>query len=136
MRLSIAEILNKIPEITSKKEKVDWLKKNDSPALRTVLKYMYDPNLKTLLPEGAPPFESGDFPDGQGMLYSEAKRLRIFYQGFGYDNLNKVKRERLFIDLLETVMPEDAKLLIDMKDKKKIQGLTPKTINEAYPNLV
>ena len=136
MQLSISEILSKASELSPTSEKVNWLKKNESTPLKTVLKYMYDPSLKTLLPGGPPPYKQSEFPDSHGMLYTEARRLKIFYEGNGYDNLKPLKRESLFITILESVDKQDAKLLIDMKDKKKVKGLTAKTINTAFPNLV
>lgn len=47
-----------------------------------------------------------------------------------------MKREQLFIQLLETVNKDDALLLLDMKDGKHVKGLTAKTINEAFTNLI
>jgi hypothetical protein len=136
MQLSISEVLQKAREFKSVDEKVQWLKKNESVPLKTILKYMYDPSEKTLLPEGAPPYNPSKFPDSHGMLYTEARRLKIFYKGNGYDNLKPLKRESVFINILEGVDKDDALLLIDMKDKKKIAGLTSKTINAAFPNLL
>lgn len=136
MQLSISEILNKVSTFKKRDEKVEWLKKNESVPLKTVLLYMYDPSEKTLLPEGDPPYKISEFPDSQGMLYTEARRLRIFYEGNGYDNLTPLKRESLFIGLLEAIDADDSKLVLKMKDKKKIKGLTAPTINLAFPNLL
>ena len=48
-----------------------------------------------------------------------------------------LKRENLFIGILEAVHPDDAKLLLAMKEKKlPYSGLTPKIINEAFPELI
>jgi hypothetical protein len=135
MQLSISEILDKASKIKNKAEKVDWLKKNDSVAIKSLLKAMYDPTLKCLLPEGTPPYTPSQFPDDQGMLFTNIRRLPYFYEGKG-SNVNPIKRETIFIELLESVNKDDAILLVDMKDKKRINGLTVKTINEAFPNLI
>jgi len=135
MQLSISEILDKASKIKNKAEKVDWLKKNDSVAIKSLLKAMYDPTLKCLLPEGTPPYTPSQFPDDQGMLFTNIRRLPYFYEGKG-SNVNPIKRETIFIELLESVNKDDALLLVDMKDKKRINGLTVKTINEAFPNLI
>lgn len=135
MQLSVSEILDKAAKMQSRAEKVDWLKKNEARAVKTVLKAMYDPTLKCLLPEGVPPYKPSDFVDDQGMLFSNSRRIPYFYEGAG-TNVKPVKREAIFIELLETVNKDDALLLIDMKDKKRIKGLTVKTINQAFPNLI
>lgn len=135
MELSISEVLDKASKMKSKSEKVSWLKKHDVRALKTVLKAMYDPTLKCLLPEGSPPYTPSSQVDDHGMLYTNTKRIPYFYEGMGTPVL-PMKREQLFIELLELVNKDDAELLINMKDKKKIKGLTADTINEAFPNLI
>lgn len=135
MQLSIAEILDKTSKMKTKAEKVDFLKKNDFRPLKTVLKAMYDPTLKCLLPEGTPPYKPSEMLDDQGMLFSNSKRIPYFYEGAGND-IKPMKRESMFIELLEMVNKDDALILIDMKNKKKIKGLTASVINEAFPNLI
>jgi hypothetical protein len=49
--------------------------------------------------------------------------------------LGKVRREMLFIGLLETLFPKDAQLLIAVKDRK-VTGLDVDTINLAFPGLI
>ena len=70
------------------------------------------------------------------MLFKEARRLRIFIKGGGYDNLNQVKRENLFISLLQDVDDKDADLLCTMIAQKPIKGLTKETVLQAFPNLI
>ena len=133
MRLSIAEIVNKAPELKTEKERVEWLQKHDNPALRTVLKYTYDPTIEFLIPDTPPPWKKNDYIGVEGMLYSEARRLKIFIKGGGYDNLNKVKREQLFISLLEDVDNADAELLCKMITKKPFKGITKSVAMAAFP---
>jgi len=133
MKLSISEIVNKAIELNTKEEKVEWLRENDNSALRIVLKYMYNPNIKFLIPDTAPPWKKNDYVDVEGMLYKEARRLRIFVEGGGYDGLDQVKREQLFISLLEDIDNNDAELLCKMIAQKQLKGLSRKTVQEAFP---
>lgn len=133
MRLSIAEIVNKAIELKTEKEKVEWLKKNDNITLRTVLKYTYDPTIEFLIPDTPPPWKKNDYIGVEGMLYSESRRLKIFIKGGGYDNLNKVKRENLFISLLEDIDNNDAELLCKMIAKKPLKGLSRSVVMTAFP---
>jgi len=51
-------------------------------------------------------------------------------------NVHQIKRESLFIDLLESIHPEEAKLVCSVKDKKiPYKGITKKLVKEALPNL-
>lgn len=135
IRLSISEIVNKVSELKTKEEKITWLRKNDNIPLRIVLRLMYDENVEFLIPNTPPPWKKNAFVGVEGMLYKEARRLRIFVKGGGYESLNQVKRENLFISLLEDVDNNDAELLCQMIAQKPIKGLTKKTLEEAFPDL-
>jgi hypothetical protein len=51
--------------------------------------------------------------------------------------LNPIKRESIFIEVLETVSPEEAKLVLMMKDKKlTYKGINRKLIEEALPEIL
>jgi len=51
--------------------------------------------------------------------------------------MSTLKRERICIELLESIHPEDAELVVSMINKKPFGGgITPKLVNEAFPNLV
>jgi hypothetical protein len=118
-RQGVAEILKLISQIRELKDRQDSLATcvGIQPVI-AVLKFMFDPRIKFLLPEGEPPYKKTEKSmDLQGTLYREAKKLNYFVEG-PYPNLRQVKREQLFIELLEAVDPDDAELLIAMKDKK------------------
>ena len=136
MRLGISEILKKVSESKTKEEKLEILRKNDSSAIRTVLKYALDPAIVWALPEGEPPYKPCQFLDQQSMLYHEARRLYLFIEG-GNPNLTAMKRETLFINLIESIDPNDAKVILAAKEKKlPYKGITTNLINEAYPGLI
>lgn len=136
MKLGLAEILKKASEFDKKQERIDWLNKWDSAALRAVFKYAYDPKVKFLLPEGAPPFKVNDLPDLQSVLYSELRKLYLFIEG-GNPSLKQTRREYLFVQLLENLDKEDAQLIIAVKDKIiPYKGITKKFVEEMYPGLL
>lgn len=136
MQLSISEIIKKVDTFKTTQEKVEWLRKNDSQPLRSILKYTYDSNIEFLVPNTPPPWKKNSYVGVEGMLYKEVRRLRIFIKGGGYDELNKVKRESLFISLLEDIDNADAEILCIMIAKKPFKGLTLKTIEEAFPGII
>lgn len=136
IKISISDVLNKTAELKTKKEKVEWLRKHDAVPVRTVARLIYDNDIEFLLPESPPPWKKNTLPDTDTMLYREARRLRIFVKGGGYDNIAQVKRESLFISLLEDINNDDAELLANnMLSHKPVKGLTRKTLEEAYPDL-
>jgi hypothetical protein len=136
-KISIAKTLEKCCEFEKKDEKIAALRANAdrSPIIFQILKYMFDPNIKFLLPKGSPPYKELDF-DEPGRLYVEARKLYLFIEG-GHPTLTQLKRESLFISLLENISPEDAKLLVAMKEKKSpYKGLTKNLVSTAFPGLI
>lgn len=136
MKLSVAEILKKASEIPNESARVDWLQRYDSQALRYILAGALSPNIKWLLPEGEPPYKPNDLVDQQHRLYTESRKLYLFVEG-GNPNLKQLRREALFIELIESLDPEDAKLLLAVKDKRMpYPGITTEVVNLAFPGLI
>lgn len=133
--LSMSEIIDKTCKLKTKDEKVEWLKKHNTLALRDVLALMFNKDLEFTIPNTAPPYEPSEYPDSQGQLFHEARKLKYFVKGFG-GNLPQVRKEQLFIQMLESVDKEDAKLLIKMLQKKPPKGLTVAVVNEAFGNII
>ena len=85
-------------------------------ALKILLEYAFIPENKMDLPPGEPPYKPDAAPIGMSPanLRMEMKKLYVFKR----QDLKPIKREQLFIDLLENVHPEEAKLLLAVKDQK------------------
>lgn len=138
MRLpAVSTILKEASEIKDKKQRVRFLQSHHPNMLmKTLLKYVYDPNIKFALPPGEPPYKPCEALDQENMLYLEQRRFYLFLEG-GNPNLNPLRREALFVQLLESIEPEDAKLMIAVKDKKlPYKGITEKVVREAFPSLL
>jgi hypothetical protein len=136
MKLGVAEILKKASEITDENQRIEWLRQNNSVALESMLRGAYDSKIVWLLPEGAPPYKANDLVDQQHRLYTEARKLYLFIEG-GNPNLKQLRREALFIELLETLDPEDAKLLLAVKEKHILYpGVTKEVVAKAFPNIL
>lgn len=131
---NLSKILMEAAAQKSKKDKIAYLKQNTNSALNKLLKYTFDPEVKFLLPEGEPPYKPSPFQQ-PGNLYNEIKRLYLFIEG-GQANITNFRRESMFIETLEFVDAEDAKLLVAVKDKKlPYKGLTEEIIKEAIPEV-
>lgn len=136
LKESIADILNAAGKIKGVKGKVEHLQQFDVIPLRAMLRLIYDESIEFLVPDSRPPFKENDLIDLHTMLYRESRRLRIFFKGGGYDNLNQMRRESLFIQLLEDLYIADAAMLADnVISHTPIKGLTRKTVEAAFPGL-
>lgn len=139
VQISISEIIAKCSELTLADDKVKWLQKHDSMPLRMILQATYDKQrVEWLVPDTPPPWKKNEYEDeAKSLLYKEARRLKIFIKGGGYDNLNQIKREQLFISLLEDIDNDDADLLAHYSiAQKPFKGLQKKTVNKAFPGLI
>lgn len=136
MRKSLSSILKTCSEGKTANDKAALLQQHVSDPLLIILKYAFDPNIKFILPEGAPPFKACEFLDQEGRLYAELRRLYLFIEG-GNPSLTKAKREYLFIQLLESIDKQDAELLCAVKDKKlPYKGMTAAVVKKAFPGLL
>ena len=132
----ISEIFTKINNAKDKPKKVEVLRQYDTPGMRMILKGAFDPKIEWDLPEGTPPYIANEAPAGTEHTYLEveAKRLYNFAVG-GNDQLNKIRKETLFIQMLEGLHADEAKVLIDVKNKslnKTYKGLTSEMVKEAF----
>ena len=132
----ISEIFTKINNAKDKPKKIEVLRQYDSPGMRMILKGAFDPKIVWDLPEGTPPYIANEAPAGteHTFLEVEAKRLYNFAVG-GNDQLNKIRKETLFIQMLEGLHADEAKVLIDVKNKslnKTYKGLTSEMVKEAF----
>jgi hypothetical protein len=136
MRLALFQVLQQASEQSGTAGKAQFLQQHDSGPLRMILKYALDPNITWDLPEGEPPYKPCPHPGQETRLLTEARRLYLFLEG-GNPNLKKIRREALYIELLESIHPDDAKLMVAIKDKKiPYKGITAKVVNEAFPGLI
>ena len=132
----ISEIFTKINNAKDKPKKVEVLKQYDTPGMRMILKGAFDPKIEWDLPPGTPPYIANEAPAGteHTFLEVEARRLYNFAKG-GNDQLNKIRKETLFIQMLEGLHADEAKVLIDVKNKslnKTYKGLTSDMVKEAF----
>ena len=137
MKLLISEVLQKAHNAKTKAEKIKILQQHNTPALRMVFIINYDDSIVSLMPEGSPPFNKNEAPAGteHTHLEHEARLLNHFFKG-GSD-LKPMKREQMFIQLLEGLHPDEAEVIIKAKDKQlgKRYKVTKATVSEAFPEI-
>ncbi len=132
----LSEVLQKVHNAKTKAQKINILKENDSPALRSICKWSFDPAIESMLPEGAPPYVPNEAPEGteHTKLSTEHTKLYHYIKG-GNDSLQTTRREMMFVQLLEGLHQNEAELLINTKDKKLHQvykGFSSAVVKEAF----
>ena len=123
-------------KLKTKKEKVAFLQRYNTDALRMVIKSSFDPKIEWDLPEGSVPFMPNEAPEGteHTMLITEARKLFHFIKG-GNPKITRNKRESMFVQMLEGLHESEANLLVAAKDKKLHQlykGLSLNVVREAF----
>jgi len=127
MRKYLTQMLDEINDDPKQIEKY----KGDA-VLKLAFQYAFEPSKKMILPEGTPPFKPASEPLGMTPtnLFNELRRLYVFCRA----DLTPLKRESLFISLLEGVHPDEAAVLIAIKDQqlhKMYKKITSKLVTEA-----
>jgi len=164
----IFEILDLLSKQRSKAKKVEVLQKYDHEALRMLLIWNFDDTAISVLPFGEVPYsgyadqntysgtlstkiteevrrmyETGSFSIGssdssaKSTLRRECKHFYHFVKG-GNNSLTTIRRETMFINLLEGLHPLEAEILCLVKDKKLSDKykITKEIVSEAYPNII
>jgi len=134
--LMVHEVLEAVSKKKSKAEKIKVLKDNESWALKDIIRGSMDSTVKWNLPEGTPPYKPSRAESAPTNLLKENSKFANFVQGGKGSKLPAFKREQMFIGLIEGIHPEDAKLVVDMINKKTPKGLTRPLVKEAFPGLL
>jgi hypothetical protein len=131
----ISSIFEEVSKIKSKNDRVDFIRKNQNQLMKALVQCAYHPNVEWLLPEGSPVYiKNKDSYESDIVMYQELNKLYLFLKG-GNVNVTQEKRAKLFVQLLEKLHPEDAELLIAVKDRKiNYPFMTSKLFQEAVPD--
>ena len=134
---NILETLELVGKAKTREEKRQVLADRDNFATRALLQLNYHPDVKWHLPPGAPPYTPGQVADSTpNSLHFEVKKLDYYVDPSPHD-LPMLRRESMFVELLERVDPSDAKLIIAVKDRKlSYKGLSYKLVKDTWPDLL
>jgi hypothetical protein len=163
----VFEVLDLVSKQRSNAKKVEVLKKYEDNSLKMVLIWNFDESVVSMLPDGEVPYsqyddqtsysgslstkltedirrmhETGSFSlgvsdrQGRTTIRREAKNFYHFVKG-GNDSINGIRRESMFINLLQGLHPLEAEILCLVKDKKLAEKykITKEIVAEAYPDI-
>lgn len=133
----VYEIIEKVAAAKTREDKIIILRQyHNNWALKDILRGTYDDKIQWNLPGGKPPFDPADEQTHPSSLTQHNKKFMYFVKGLQGDQMTAVKREKIFLDIIETVHPKDAELMLGMINKKSIKGVTKKIVEEAFPDLI
>lgn len=160
------EVLSLISKQRANAKKVELLKKYDDPSLKAIFIWNFDESVISLLPSGDVPYASvgeqnsfsgtisqkvddavskmaemntislGANDQGKSSIRKEYQRFYNFIKG-GNDKLSSLRRETMFINMLQGLHPLEAEILILVKDKQlqTKYKITKEIVSEAYPDI-
>ena len=164
----VFEVLDLVSKQKTKAKKIEVLKKYDEFHLRTIFLWNFDEVIQSVLPEGDVPYQSygdqtsysgslstkmgediramhetGSFSmgvsdqQGRTTIRREVKNFYHFVRG-GNDGMNNMRRESMFINILQGLHPLEAEIICLVKDKKLSDRykITREIVEEAYPDIV
>jgi hypothetical protein len=163
----VFEVLDLFSKQRSKAKKIEVLKKYEHVSLKATLIWNFDESIISMLPEGEVPYsgfedqassngtlstkiseevrrmhETDSFSmgssdkNGHTTIRREFKNFYHFLKG-GNDAMNSVRRETMFINILEGLHPLEAEIVCLCKDKKLSERykITKEIVSEAYPDI-
>lgn len=160
----VFEVLELASKQRSNAKKVEVLKTYEHDALKAIFIWNFDDSVISLLPDGEVPYgdlndqnvysgtlsqnlskeavggesATGQDLDGRGKtsLRREYQNLYHYIKG-GNDSLTSIRREMMFINLLQGLHPKEAEVIILTKDKKLSDKykITLDNVKEAYPDI-
>lgn len=135
-KLAMHEILAQTAQIKDRGKQIEFLRLHGSKHLHEALAFSYDERIHWLLPATNPPYTpvTDDDEYTQMSFHRECRLGKLYYfvHGGKGANINPSQRENIFIQLLESLDPRDAELLLTLKNKKLPDGITRELIEEAY----
>ena len=116
----VSELFKAVHGKKDKKGKADLLSQYKRDDVKALLIWNFDKQIRSAIPEGDVPFKKNEAPINSGghtRLVHEWRTLYNYIRG-GNDQLSQMKRENMFIQLLESLHESEAELLMLVKDKK------------------
>jgi len=141
----VHELLEAVDAEKVKAKKLEILRTHGEDSFKMTMIWNFDESVVSMLPEGSVPYQPVEsdvqanrekgLPQ-RSTIRNSARQFYRFVKG-GDDQLNKIKRESIFINILETLPPPEAEILVLVKDKalNTKYNITKELVAEAYPEI-
>lgn len=162
----VFEIFDIVSKQRSVAKKVEALQKFEHPCLKSLFIWNFDESIISVLPEGDVPYAAVDEQDsfkgtltekiedavakmgemgsrslgsqdqGKTSIRKEYSKFYNFVRG-GNESLTNLRRETIFINLLQGLHPLEAQIICLVKDKKleTKYKITKDVVSKAYPDI-
>jgi len=133
---SLPELFEKINKEDDEAKKIALLTGYKfQQTIQTLLQSAYGP-YTWALPEGRPPFRENQDPYGMGTpLDREIRKFVYLFEESGRKIQQNIKRESVFIEMLENLHPSESELILQAKEGNII-GVPHELVYKAFPGLV
>ena len=160
------EVFQAASKMRSKANKVQVLQRYGDPSIKAILIWNFDDTIETLLPEGEVPYGSniedemtsgslsskindavgkmkeigsqslGSQDQGRTTIRKEFTKFYNFLKG-GNPSMSSLRRETMFINVLQGLHPLEAEILILVKDGRLEDKykITKDIVSEAFPDI-
>ena len=132
------EILELVDQQKTDAKKVAVLKEYECDILKSLFIWNFDDSIISLLPEGKVPYKPNENPLGtdHSSLRREQRNLYMFVKG-GNDALSTIRRETIFIQMLDGLHPKEADIIVAVKDGdlEDMYDVPFEVVEEAYPDI-
>ena len=136
----VSELFRAVHGAKTKDKKIAILKEHIRDDVKAILIWNFDKGIESAIPEGDVPYKKNDSPEGSAghtRLVHEWRTLYNFIRG-GNDKLSNMRRETLFVQLLESLQESEAEIVCLAKDKdlQSKYRITRNVVEEAYPDVI
>ena len=136
----IHEVLLETCKLENREDRINYLKENAYKQVKTLLQLCYNDKIQLDLPKGKPPFTPCTEGREPHHISKAFKPISMCVKG---NSANRLKKEKIFISILETIHEEDAKLLCAAKDgtiahhdNKNYSKITKSLVEACFPELL
>ena len=148
----MSEVFQRVSNAKTKAQKIQILQEYKSPALTKLLLCNFARSIRFCFPSGKTPYEPQERPKGvdHQYMFTEhrliekfiAKRVNgvVYYgcSGTTRPRIQQLKKENLWLQLLEGLHPEEAEVMDLIKDKNLTSKykITRQNVIDAFPELM
>lgn len=140
MQKYIYEVFEEVCKLEDRNDRIEYLKQNAFKQVKSVLQLCYNDKIELSLPKGKPPFQP--CPEGR-----EPAPIANAFKPIGMcvatNKIAQIKKEKIFIGILEQIHEEDAAILCAAKDgtitnlhNKKYRKITKSLVEATFPELL
>ena len=136
----VSDLFKAVHGKKDKKGKADLLAQHKRDDVKALLIWNFDKQIRSAIPEGEVPYKKNEAPINSGghtRLVHEWRTLYNYVRG-GNDKISQMKRETMFIQLLEGLHESEAELLMLVKDKnlQSKYRITRALVEEVFDEIV